>query len=132
MLDIENEYKYLWVLFSRSGSFFAAKKKLLADHAEKAMYSLIEKKSRSLMLLIDLQIELFEKMVQPILLYGSEVWGFGNLNVLERVVLKYLKLILSMKTSTPNFMIYRGLSYLHRYLLPHDLFLSNSRLRPTY
>ena len=103
-LDIENEYKYLGVLFSRSGSFFAAKK-LLAGQAEKAMYGLI-RKSRSLMLPIDLQIELFEKMVQPILLYGSEVWGFGNLDVLERVVLKYLKLILNMKTSTPNFMVY--------------------------
>ena len=58
-LDIENEYKYLGVLFSRSGSFFAAKK-LLAGQAEKAMYGLI-RKSRSLMLPIDLQIELFEK-----------------------------------------------------------------------
>ena len=77
------------MLFSRSGSFFSAKK-LLAGQAEKAMYSLI-RKSRSLMLPIDLQIELFEKMVQPILLYGSEVWGFGNLDVLIRVVLKYLK-----------------------------------------
>ena len=69
------------------------------------MYSLI-RKSRSLMLPIDLQIELFEKTVQPILLYGSEVWGFENLDVLERVVLKYLKLILNMKTSTPNFIVY--------------------------
>ena len=124
-LDIENECKYLGVLFSRSGSFFAAKK-LLAGQTEKAMYGLI-RKSRSLMLPIDLQIELFEKMVQPILLYGGEVWGFGNLDVLERVVLKYLKLILNMKTSTPDVMVYglwrnRGFSYLHKYLLPHDLF----------
>ena len=104
MLDIENDYKYLGVLFSRSGTFFSAKK-LLAGQAENAMYSLI-KKSRSLMLPKDLQIELFEKMVQPILLYGSEVWGFANLDVLERVVLKYLKLILNMKTSTPNFIVY--------------------------
>ena len=45
------------------------------------MYSLI-KKSRSLLLPIDLQIELFDKLVKPILLYGSEVWGFGTLDVL--------------------------------------------------
>ena len=88
-------------------SFFAAKK-LLAGQAEKAMYGLI-RKSRLLMLPIDLQIELFEKMVQPILLYDSEVWGFGNLDVLERVVLKYLKSILNMKTSTPNFIAKHGL-----------------------
>ena len=35
-LDIENDYKYLGVLFSRSGSFFSARK-LLAGQAEKAM-----------------------------------------------------------------------------------------------
>ena len=44
-------------------------KKLFAGQAEKVMYSLI-RKSRLLMLPIDLQIELFKKMVQPILLYG--------------------------------------------------------------
>ena len=60
------------------------------------MYSLI-RKSRSLILPLDLQIEVYEKMVKPILLYGSEVWGFGNLDVLARSVLKFLKLILHMK-----------------------------------
>ena len=104
ILDIESDYKYLGVLFSKSGSFYSAKKELV-NQAEKAMYRLI-RKSRSLVLPLDLQIELYEKMVKPILLYGSEVWGFGNLDVLERSVLKFLKLILHMKSSTPNFMVY--------------------------
>ena len=69
------------------------------------MYSLI-RKARPLLLPIDLQIELFDKMVKPILLYGSEVWGFGDLDILERTLLKFLKIILSMKSSTPNFMGY--------------------------
>lgn len=103
-IEVGYEYKYLGVLFSRSGSFFAAKKHMVCQ-AEKAMYSLI-RKARALLLPIDLQIELFDKMVKPILLYGSEVWGFGNLDILERTLLKFLKIILSMKTSTPNFMVY--------------------------
>lgn len=41
-MEVGNEYKYLGVLFSRSGSFFAAKKHLVSQ-AEKAMYSLIKK-----------------------------------------------------------------------------------------
>lgn len=92
------------MLFSRTGSFYSAKKHL-ASQGEKAMYNLI-RKSRSLMLPVDLQIELFDKMVKPILLYGCEVWGFGNLDILERTVLKFLKSILNMKSSTPNFMVY--------------------------
>ncbi|MCW4346540.1 MAG: reverse transcriptase domain-containing protein [Candidatus Thiodiazotropha endolucinida] len=103
-LDVVSEYKYLGILFSRTGTFNAAKKHLAAQ-AEKAMYNLI-RKSRSLLLPVDLQIELFEKMVKPILLYGAEVWGFGNNCILEKVCLKYLKMILNMKTSTPNCMVY--------------------------
>ena len=77
----------------------------MAGQAEKTIYNLV-RKSRTLMLPIDLQIDLFNKMVQPIILYRSEVWGFANLDVLERVVLKFLKIILNMKSSAPNFMVY--------------------------
>ena len=45
-------------------------------------------------------------MVKPILLYGCEIWGFGNNDVLEKVHLKFCRMILNLKTSTPNNMIY--------------------------
>ena len=79
--------------------------KSLAQPANKALFSLI-RKSRNLNLSIDLQIELFNKTVKPILLYGCEVWGYGNFDDLERVQLKFLKYALNMKKSTPTFMIY--------------------------
>ena len=40
-MDIERDYKYLGMLFSKSGSFYSAKKQL-ANQAEREMYSLIE------------------------------------------------------------------------------------------
>ena len=52
---------------------------------------------------IDLQLELFEKLVKPILLYGCEVWGFGNIDVLEIVQLNFIKRVLKVKRSTPNY-----------------------------
>ena len=64
------------------------------------------KKSRSLMLPIDIQIELFNKTIKPILLYGCEVWGFDDLSVIEQVQLKFLKFILNIKKSTPNCIVY--------------------------
>ena len=45
----------------------------LPDPLSYAMFSLI-KTSRSLLLPLDLQIELFEKLVKPVLSYDSEVW----------------------------------------------------------
>jgi hypothetical protein len=41
-----------------------------------------------------------------ILLYGCEIWGFSNLDTIERVHLKFCKLLLHLEKSTPNFMIY--------------------------
>ena len=86
-LEIVNEYKYLGVLFNRSGSFFKTKQEI-AKQATKAMYSLI-KKCKHLCLPINIQIDLFNKMVKPILLYGCEIWGFGNLDIVEKVQLKF-------------------------------------------
>ena len=49
---------------------------------------------------------MFQRTIKPILLYGSEVWGFGNLNILEQVQLKFRKHILNKKKSTPNCIVY--------------------------
>ena len=39
-------------------------------------------------------------------MYGCEIWGFGDLRVLEQVQLKILKFILNIKKSTPNCIVY--------------------------
>ena len=37
---------------------------------------------------LDLQIELFDSLVLPILLYGCEIWGFESSKILEKPHLK--------------------------------------------
>lgn len=69
------------------------------------MYGVI-KKIRQFNLPVTCQLELFDKMVVPVLLYGCEVWGFEKLDSIERVRLKFLKYILCLKSSTPNYMVY--------------------------
>jgi hypothetical protein len=39
-----------------------------------------------LKLSVKIQLDLFDKMIKPILLYGCEVWGFGKNEVLEQVL----------------------------------------------
>jgi hypothetical protein len=39
-------------------------------------------------------------------LYGCEIWGFGNNDILEKVHLKFCKIILHLKATTPNCMMY--------------------------
>jgi hypothetical protein len=64
------------------------------------------KKCRQLNLSIDCQLDMFDKIIKPILLYGCEIWGFSNLDIIERLHLKFCKYVLSVNKSTPSFMIY--------------------------
>ena len=103
-LEIVEEYKYLGIYLSKTGSFVAAKRHI-AVQANKALYALL-KKSKTLGLPSDLQLDLFDKTVKPILLYGAEVWGIGKLDMIERIHLKFLKYRFNLKKSTPTYMIY--------------------------
>ena len=42
----------------------------------------------------------------PILTYGCEVWGFGDISCIETVHTDFLKQVLPLKKNTPHFMIY--------------------------
>ena len=72
-IEIVNEFKYLGVIMSRSG-FFKSAKTHLTKQASKAMYGVL-RKIRYFNLPVDCQIDLFDKVISPILLYGCEVWG---------------------------------------------------------
>lgn len=103
-IEIVTEYKYLGIYLSKNGSYQNSKKHI-AEQANNAMFSLL-RKTRELNLPLEIQIDLFKKLIKPILLYGCEIWGFGNLEILERVQLKFLKMILNLKKSTPSYMVY--------------------------
>ena len=116
-------FKYfnnLGIYFSRAGSFKVCKN-LHSEKVIKAMYVVI-KKGRKHNLSISCQLDLFDKLVKPILLYGCEIWGSGNNDILEKVHLKFCKIILHLKATTPNCMIYGELG---RYPLDIDIKLRN-------
>ena len=48
------------------------------------MFSLL-RKSRQLQLPIDIQLQLFDVLVKPVLLYGCEVWAHEGTDLLERI-----------------------------------------------
>ena len=59
--EIVPNYKYLGIMFSRTGSFLAAKKNI-ARQANRAVFCLL-KKAKALLLPIDIQIEMFNKLL---------------------------------------------------------------------
>ena len=45
-------------------------------------------------------------MIAPIFLYGSEIWGYENCDLIENFHFKYCKQLLHLKASTPRVMVY--------------------------
>ena len=103
LINIFTNYKYLGVLFNYNGSF----KEAIRDRcklASSAMFSLL-KKARNDRLPLDIQLELFEKCVKPVLLYGCEIWGFEQILPCNRLQLRFLKMVLGVKKSTSSCMV---------------------------
>lgn len=105
-IDIEtcSQYCYLGVVFNFNGKFTKAILERITP-ARKAMFGL-NAKALSLQLPPDIHIDLFEKMVTPIFLYGCEVWGYGNIEPLEVFYRKFIKRVLGLNKSTPNCIVY--------------------------
>jgi hypothetical protein len=69
-----DSYCYLGVIFTRSGSMKTAAQALI-DKAYSAMFSILRNINKHRTVRIELLLDLFDKMVLPIALYNSEVWG---------------------------------------------------------
>jgi len=103
-LEITNRYHYLGVTFSSNGSFLAARKHIV-EQATKALHLLFTRSSNA-GLPLDLTIKLFDHTVMPILTYGSEIFGYENIEMLEKVHNDFLRKITKARKSTP-------ISFLH-------------------
>ena len=119
-IEICDEFKYLGVIFTKTRTFAKAIKHNV-DHANKALH-LLYKKIHNLHIPIDLQLQLFDHTIVPILLYGCEVWGFQNTKLIETVHTKFLRNITKLRKSTPLYMLYAELG---RAPLEHQI---NSRM----
>ena len=72
-----DDFSYLGIKFNYNGKFGKTKKHLV-DQARKAMFSLV-RKARKLFLPFDIQLHLFDSMITPILLYGTEMTNIDNI-----------------------------------------------------
>ena len=94
MLENVCFFKYLGIIFNYNGKFELCNK-YLCDQAGKAMFTVLSY-SKKLNLPADIQLDLFDKLVLPILTYGSGI---------ETVQSKFVKYVLHVNKSTPNFMV---------------------------
>ena len=75
--------------------------KALSEQALEAYNNLLSLFSR-VTLDVKTKISLFESMVAPIILYGSEVWGVYNNKEVDKIQIKFLKHILGIRKQIPK------------------------------
>jgi hypothetical protein len=61
------------------------------------MYDILNK-GRVHNLSVSCQLDLFDKIIIPMLTYGSEIWGYENIDILEKLHVKVCNLLLNLKT----------------------------------
>lgn len=74
-LEIESTFSYLGIIFSSGGSF-SNTQITLAGQAQKAIFKLNSYLYKFTDISPKHTLELFDKLVCPILNYAAEVWGF--------------------------------------------------------
>ena len=102
-INVVDDYVYLGTTFNYNGTFNKAKAKQ-ALQAKKATFSLITK-IKQLNLTFETSVELFERLIIPVLLYGSEIWGYENSKILQTMVNNVMRKFLRLHKSTPMCMI---------------------------
>jgi hypothetical protein len=94
-------YKYLGIIFS-SFLCWSHATKVLSVQASKAINMINSYAYKCNGLPIKASFKLFDSMVLPILLYGSEVWGFQWYKQIENVQLRFCKQVLGVPTNTTD------------------------------
>ena len=103
-LDMVNTFVYLGIVFSHTGIFTNAQR-TIADQGRKAMFQLLKYIQNFVNIKPSVTIDLFDKLVRPVLMYCSEAWGFHRGPDIEALHIQFCKKLLHVKRSTPNDMV---------------------------
>ena len=111
-IEIVEEYKYLEVMISsinyRQKDVFATNHQHLCDKARRAVCSMYKKTKCIGTLPMKIVFHLFQHLIQPILLYGSEIWGISDHanSQIDTFFNCFLRCALGVKPSTSTAMIF--------------------------
>ena len=118
ILEVVSDFLYLGIRLNYNNKMGVTQKDLF-DRASRAMFSLL-KKCKMKNLPIDVILDLFDKMIMPIVTYGCEMWGFGNNDIVKKLQLKFYKIVLKLRKSTPSQMVFGEIG---KY--PIDVYIKN-------
>jgi len=98
-----DHFTYLGVKLVKTGNLrFAVK--ALNEQALSAFNTLLFV-CKNVSLDINMKLSLFDKLVSSILLYGSEIWGIYNYNEVDKLHIRFCKMVLCVRKQTMNYAV---------------------------
>ena len=97
------------IVFTAGGSF-SETQNTLSGQAQKAIFKLNKYLYKFTFIPPKHRLKLFDKLITPILTYGSKVWRFIQGNSFKRVHLQFCKQLPGVKKSTQNDFVYGELA----------------------
>lgn len=117
-MKIVSSYKYLGLVFTTRMTFSNALNDM-ASRAKKGVFELLRTLWRLGDFSPNLFLKLFDAQIQPILLYGSEIWGLYPQTQIEKIHTFALKKILNVAPRTPNDIAYAETGRYPLYIFSH-------------
>ena len=105
------QYKYLGNIITATstlkGDIFRNNSSYLCNQARRAMFGLKNKLNSLGTIPPRVSLYIFETLIRPILLYGSDVWGISSCNndAIDKVFYQFIRCILQVKATTSNVMV---------------------------
>ena len=112
LLDWVEKYKYLGNIINSvkqmNGDIFKENSSYLCNKARGAIFSFFKRIKSYGTLPPNIMVSAYKTLVQPILLYGSDVWGTSKsmCNSIDKVCLFFIRCILRVKRSTSKLMCF--------------------------
>ena len=100
-LETVKHFKYLGFILSSSGSFSKGISDL-AVRGNRALFGLKKIFHENPYMSPDTQISLFQTLVESVMSYSCEIWGFREAEEMEKIYIGFLKSILGVRKSTPS------------------------------
>ena len=111
-LEWVDQYKYLGNIINSTktvnGDLFKKNANFLSDKARKAIFAFFRKTKSYGTLPPDILVQAYKVLIQPILLYGSDIWGLSKVmcDSIDKVCLFFIRCVLRVKISTSKLMCY--------------------------
>ena len=108
VLNVVDQYKYLGNVMKSvktcNEDVFGENFQYLCNKARKAIFVMFKRLKNLGILPVKIMIYLFQSLIRPILVYGSDVWGVNSnaTKAMDKVFLWYARTILKVKSNTCN------------------------------